>query len=105
MGQRVLSADRSCAWSRSRAVVACQLAPLAGHSWSRTYATDRVGMFGLTLTLAVEIGKQGVRCNAVAPGFSDTEMTQRYRDEPGNAAWIAGRHAGGSRPIPVSARA
>jgi len=40
------------------------------------YATAKTGMLGLTRTLAVEWGPHGIRVNAVAPGYVNTEMVQ-----------------------------
>lgn len=40
------------------------------------YSTAKTGMLGLTRTLAVEWGSHGVRVNAVAPGYVDTDMVQ-----------------------------
>ncbi|MDI2033583.1 SDR family NAD(P)-dependent oxidoreductase [Paenarthrobacter nitroguajacolicus] len=40
------------------------------------YSTAKTGMLGLTRTLAVEWGKHGIRVNAVAPGYVNTEMVR-----------------------------
>ena len=49
-------------------------AALAGHPWTSSYSASKGGVLALTLTLAVEFGKMGVRCNAVAPGFVATTI-------------------------------
>jgi 3-oxoacyl-[acyl-carrier protein] reductase len=46
------------------------------------YAITKAGVVQLTRTLAVEVGKHGVRVNAVAPGFVPTKMTARYYTAP-----------------------
>lgn len=47
-----------------------------GNRGQANYATAKAGLQGFTKTLAIELGKFGVTCNAVAPGFIETEMTQ-----------------------------
>ncbi|HEX3947969.1 MAG TPA: SDR family NAD(P)-dependent oxidoreductase [Acidimicrobiales bacterium] len=46
------------------------------------YAVTKAGVLQLTRTLALEIGRKGVRVNAVAPGFVPTTMTSRYYRRP-----------------------
>jgi 3-oxoacyl-[acyl-carrier protein] reductase len=46
------------------------------------YAITKAAVLQLTRTLAVEVGRRGVRVNAVAPGFVPTEMTSRYYRRP-----------------------
>ena len=50
-----------------------------GHAWSAAYAASKGGVVGLTLTLAVEYGKQGVRTNAISPGSIDTPIQKAFR--------------------------
>lgn len=45
------------------------------------YATSKAGVTYLTRVLAIEWGKHNVRVNAIAPGFTITEMTKKYFDE------------------------
>ncbi len=54
-------------------------AALAGHPWTAPYSASKGGIVALTLTLAVEFGKQGVRANAVAPGSVDTPIQEAFR--------------------------
>src|SRR5690606_21013868 len=49
-------------------------AALAGHPWTAPYSASKGGVLALSLTLAVEFGKQGVRCNVVAPGSIETPV-------------------------------
>lgn len=46
------------------------------------YAITKAGVLQLTRTMAVELGRKGVRVNAVAPGFVPTNMTARYYRRP-----------------------
>jgi 3-oxoacyl-[acyl-carrier protein] reductase len=46
------------------------------------YAITKAGVVQLTRTMAVEVGRHGVRVNAVAPGFVPTNMTARYYTRP-----------------------
>jgi 3-oxoacyl-[acyl-carrier protein] reductase len=45
------------------------------------YASTKAGLEGLTRALAAELGSEGIRANAVAPGFIETPMTEPYADD------------------------
>jgi len=47
-----------------------------GNRGQANYATAKAGLQGFTKTLAIELGKFGITCNAIAPGFIETEMTR-----------------------------
>ena len=47
-----------------------------GNRGQTNYSTAKAGLQGMTKTLAIELGPFGVTCNAIAPGFIATEMTQ-----------------------------
>ncbi len=46
------------------------------------YAMTKAAVLQLTRTMAIEVGRKGVRVNAVAPGFVPTKMTSRYYRRP-----------------------
>ena len=48
---------------------------LEGNRGQANYATSKAGLLGLTKTTAKELASKNVRCNAVCPGFIQTEMT------------------------------
>lgn len=48
---------------------------LMGNPGQANYAASKAGLIGLTKTLAKEYASRGVTCNAIAPGFIETEMT------------------------------
>ena len=50
------------------------------------YAASKGGVHGLTVAMAVDLGPQGIRVNAIAPGWIDTDLNRRYVESAGNAA-------------------
>ncbi|MFZ4507474.1 MAG: 3-oxoacyl-[acyl-carrier-protein] reductase [Fimbriimonas sp.] len=48
---------------------------LGGAAGQANYAASKAGLLGLTMTVAKEFGSRGITCNAVAPGFIETDMT------------------------------
>lgn len=49
---------------------------LYGNAGQANYSAAKAGMIGLTKTLAKELGSRGIRVNAIAPGFINTDMTK-----------------------------
>ena len=49
---------------------------LIGNAGQTNYAASKAGMVGMTKSVAKELGSRGVRCNALAPGFIRTDMTE-----------------------------
>lgn len=54
---------------------------LTGNAGQANYAASKAGMIGLTKSVAKELGSRNIRCNAVAPGFIETEMTEALSEE------------------------
>jgi 3-oxoacyl-[acyl-carrier protein] reductase len=52
-----------------------------GNGGQVAYASAKAGMIGLTMSLAKELASRGVTCNAIAPGFIDTDMTAEHLPE------------------------
>lgn len=73
-------------------------AALAGHPWTAPYSASKGGIVALTLTLAVEFGKQGVRANAVAPGSIETPIQEAFRLPEGADAKLLHRIMALDRP-------
>lgn len=51
---------------------------LTGNPGQANYAASKAGIIGLTKTVAKELASRGVTCNAVAPGFIRTDMTEKF---------------------------
>lgn len=48
---------------------------LTGNAGQANYAASKAGIIGFTKSVAAELGSRNIRCNAIAPGFIETEMT------------------------------
>jgi 3-oxoacyl-[acyl-carrier protein] reductase len=48
---------------------------LKGNAGQANYAASKAGIIGFTKSIALELGSRGIRSNAIAPGFIETEMT------------------------------
>lgn len=55
---------------------------LSGNAGQCNYAASKAGLIGLTKSVAKELASKGVRCNAIAPGFIETDMTQNQKENP-----------------------
>ena len=60
-----------------------------GNAGQTNYAASKAGMIGFTKSVALELGSRNIRCNAIAPGFIETEMTEKL-DEKTVQGWRDG---------------
>src|SRR5467141_4560828 len=51
-----------------------------GQAGQANYAASKAGLIGLTMAIAREVGSRNITCNAVAPGFIETAMTDKMTD-------------------------
>lgn len=59
---------------------------IKGNAGQTNYAASKAGILGFTKSVALELGSRNIRCNAVAPGFIETEMTGKL-DEQTVQSW------------------
>jgi 3-oxoacyl-[acyl-carrier protein] reductase len=64
-----------------RIVNVTSIVGLMGNAGQANYAAAKAGLVGLTKSVARELGSRNVTCNAVAPGFIETAMTDRMTEE------------------------
>jgi 3-oxoacyl-[acyl-carrier protein] reductase len=55
-----------------------------GNAGQTSYSASKAGIIGFTKSVALELGSRNIRCNAIAPGFIETDMTHYLKD--GDAA-------------------
>jgi 3-oxoacyl-[acyl-carrier protein] reductase len=48
---------------------------MRGNAGQSSYAASKAGIIGFTKSIAIELGSRNIRCNAIAPGFVETDMT------------------------------
>ncbi|NTW32014.1 MAG: 3-oxoacyl-[acyl-carrier-protein] reductase [Bacteroidetes bacterium] len=58
-----------------------------GNPGQSNYSASKAGIIGFTKSIAQELGSRNIRCNAIAPGFIETEMTSKLPDDVKNK-WI-----------------
>ena len=54
---------------------------IVGNKGQANYASAKAGIIGFTRAIAKEVASHGITVNAIAPGFIDTEMTQRLKED------------------------
>ncbi len=60
---------------------------VCGNAGQSNYSASKAGIIGFTKSIAQELGSRNIRCNAIAPGYIETEMTAALADDVRDA-WI-----------------
>ncbi|OYT17905.1 MAG: beta-ketoacyl-ACP reductase [Bacteroidetes bacterium 4572_77] len=60
---------------------------VSGNGGQSNYSASKAGLIGFTKSVAQELGSRSIRCNAIAPGFIETKMTEKLPDNVRNE-WI-----------------
>jgi 3-oxoacyl-[acyl-carrier protein] reductase len=60
-----------------------------GNAGQASYAASKAGIIGFTKSVAQELGSRNIRCNAIAPGFIETDMTHYLKDGEASKAFLA----------------
>lgn len=81
--QRTMIKQRSGAIINMSSVVGVN-----GNAGQSNYSASKAGMIGFTKSMAQELGSRNVRCNAIAPGFIETDMTHKLPDDV-RTQWIS----------------
>lgn len=61
-----------------------------GNAGQSSYAASKAGVIGFTKSVAKELGSRNIRCNAIAPGFVETDMTSYLKEGEGADKYKAG---------------
>ncbi len=66
---------------RGRIVSVASIVGIIGNPGQANYAASKAGIIGMTKSVAKELASRGITCNAIAPGFIKTEMTEALPEE------------------------
>ncbi|MDQ6812209.1 MAG: 3-oxoacyl-[acyl-carrier-protein] reductase [Bacteroidota bacterium] len=61
---------------------------MRGNAGQSSYAASKAGIIGFTKSMAHELGSRNIRCNAIAPGFVETDMTHYLKEGEASAAFL-----------------
>ncbi len=59
-----------------------------GNAGQSSYAASKAGIIGFTKSIAQELGSRNIRCNAIAPGFVETDMTHYLKEGEGATEFL-----------------
>lgn len=86
----IKAASRTFMKQRSGSIInMTSVVGIKGNAGQANYAASKAGIIGLTKSVALEFGSRNIRCNAIAPGFIETEMTAKL-DEKMVQSWRDG---------------
>ena len=61
---------------------------MRGNAGQGSYAASKAGIIGFTKSMALELGSRNIRCNAIAPGFIETDMTHYLKEGEAAKAFL-----------------
>ena len=61
---------------------------MRGNAGQSSYAASKAGIIGFTKSIAHEVGSRNIRCNAIAPGFVETDMTHYLKEGEASTAFL-----------------
>lgn len=61
---------------------------IRGNAGQSSYAASKAGIIGFTKSIAHELGSRNIRCNAIAPGFIETDMTHYLKESEASKAFL-----------------
>ena len=62
---------------------------IRGNAGQSSYAASKAGIIGFTKSIALELGSRNIRCNAIAPGFVETDMTQYLKTGAASSQFLS----------------
>ncbi len=78
----IQASARTLTKQRSGAIInMASVSGVMGNPGQANYAASKAGLIGLTKSVAKELASRNIRCNAIAPGFIQTAMTDQLKDE------------------------
>lgn len=66
---------------KGRIINITSVSGMSGNAGQANYSSAKAGLIGLTKSVAKELAGRGVTCNAIAPGFIETDMTEGLSDK------------------------
>jgi 3-oxoacyl-[acyl-carrier protein] reductase len=63
---------------------------IGGNAGQSSYAASKAGILGFTKSIAKELGSRNIRCNAIAPGFVETDMTHYLKEGDAGKKFLEG---------------